>query len=87
MCLEPGCCYFFRVAHVGGNFNNGAKDGLFYWNFNNSSSNSNWNIGARLLILHCTSSSLPLGKNVSLWTGLVAPFERKIGRQNKKEIR
>ena len=38
-----------RVALVGGSFDNGARDGLFYWNFNNSSSNSNWNIGARLL--------------------------------------
>lgn len=38
-----------RVAHVGGYFNNGAKGGLFSWNFNNSSSDSFWNIGARLL--------------------------------------
>jgi len=39
-----------RVAHVGGNFNNGANDGLWYWNLNNTSSNANWNIGARVLI-------------------------------------
>jgi hypothetical protein len=39
-----------RVAHVGGSFNNGANDGLWYWNFNNGSSNANWNIGARVLI-------------------------------------
>lgn len=38
-----------RVARVGGSFNSGARDGLFYWNFDNSSSNSNWIIGARLL--------------------------------------
>ncbi len=52
-----------RVALVGGYFINGAVGGLFFWYFSYSSSNSNWNIGARLLILHCTSSSLPLGKN------------------------
>lgn len=38
-----------RVALVGGSFDNGARDGLFYWNFNYSSSHSTWNIGARLL--------------------------------------
>lgn len=52
-----------RVALVGGYFNRGSNAGLFSWAFNSSSSGSNWNIGARLLILHCTSSSLPLGKN------------------------
>ena len=35
------------VAHVGGNFNNGANDGVSYWNFNNTSGNSNQNIGSR----------------------------------------
>lgn len=39
-----------RVARVGGYFNNGANDGLWYWNFNNTSSNANWNIGCRVLI-------------------------------------
>ena len=45
--LVPGVC---GCAHVGGNFNNGANDGLFYWNLNNGSSNSNINIGARLVV-------------------------------------
>ena len=39
-----------QSAYVGGNFNNGLNDGLFYWNYRNGSSNSNWNIGARHLI-------------------------------------
>lgn len=39
------------VAAVGGNWNNGLKAGLFYWNLNNSSSNANTNIGSRQLIL------------------------------------
>lgn len=38
-----------RVALVGGHFNYGGSAGLFYWNFNYSSSISAWNIGARLL--------------------------------------
>lgn len=38
-----------RVALVGGHFYHGAGGGLFCWNFNSSSSNSNWYIGARLL--------------------------------------
>lgn len=38
-----------RVARVGGHFNSGALDGLFYWHFSGSSSSSYWGIGARLL--------------------------------------
>lgn len=38
-----------RVALVGGHFYHGAGGGLFCWNFNSSSSNSAWYIGARLL--------------------------------------
>lgn len=38
-----------RVALVGGHFYHGAGGGLFCWNFNCSSSNSDWYIGARLL--------------------------------------
>ena len=52
-------------ALVGGNFNNGTKAGLFIWNCNNASSNSNWNYGARLLIflLYYTSFSIALARN------------------------
>ena len=51
------CDYYWcaegnKIAFVGGNFNNGANDGFFYWNLNNGSGNSNWNYGARLLILN-----------------------------------
>nr|DAL78216.1 MAG TPA: TREPONEMA DENTICOLA VARIABLE PROTEIN 1 FUNCTION, PERIODONTAL DISEASE [Caudoviricetes sp.]DAT22731.1 MAG TPA: TREPONEMA DENTICOLA VARIABLE PROTEIN 1 FUNCTION, PERIODONTAL DISEASE [Caudoviricetes sp.] len=35
----------------GGNWNNGSKCGLFTANLNNTSSNSNTNIGSRLLLL------------------------------------
>lgn len=31
----------------GGNLNNGANAGPFYWNCNNSAANANWNIGCR----------------------------------------
>lgn len=34
---------------VGGNWNNGGNVGFFYWNCNNASSNSNGNIGSRIL--------------------------------------
>jgi hypothetical protein len=40
----------WRVLHVGGNWNNGGNAGLFYFNANNSSSDSNSNVGARLLV-------------------------------------
>lgn len=58
----------FRVqaANVGGNWNNGSNAGLFYWNLNNTSSNTNVNIGGRLLIycnFYSTLSSLALAKN------------------------
>ena len=39
----------WRVLHVGGNWNNGGNAGLFYFNANNSSSDTNSNVGARLL--------------------------------------
>ena len=38
-------------ALVGGNWNNTSKAGLWYWNFNNASSNMWTTIGARLLNL------------------------------------
>jgi len=50
VCASVDCLAVFRVARVGGNMNNGTNDGLWYWNLNNDSSNTNWNIGARLLI-------------------------------------
>lgn len=40
----------WRVLKVGGNWNNGSNAGLFYFNANNDSSNSNSNTGARLLV-------------------------------------
>ena len=40
----------WRVLHVGGNWNNGGNAGLFYFNANNSSSATNSNVGARLLV-------------------------------------
>lgn len=39
-----------RIARVGGCFDNGASCGLWYWNFNNDSSNANFNIGCRVII-------------------------------------
>ena len=39
-----------RVARVGGYFNNGANDGLWYWPFSDTSSDASWGIGCRVLI-------------------------------------
>ena len=40
----------WRVLLVGGYWNSGGNAGLFYFNANNTSSNSNSNVGARLLV-------------------------------------
>ena len=37
-----------RLAHTGGNRNNGSNTGAFYLNVNNSASNTNTNIGSHL---------------------------------------
>ena len=37
-----------RLAHTSGNYSNGANAGAFYLNVNNSTSNSNTNIGSHL---------------------------------------
>lgn len=39
-----------RVALVGGSFYNGARDGLWFWDFSIGSSIAGWHIGARVLI-------------------------------------
>ena len=38
-----------KLAQFGGNWNNGANAGLFFWNLNNTSSNANVTIGGRLV--------------------------------------
>lgn len=38
------------LAILGGNWNNGANAGISYWNLNNTSSNTNLNIGRQTLI-------------------------------------
>lgn len=58
----------WTVLNVGGNYSNGSNAGLFYFNANNTSSNSNANLGARPLVcfsLHCTGLSTPLGENIA----------------------
>jgi len=43
---------------VGGNYNNASNAGLWYFNANNASSNSNANIGARLLVFQISLRGL-----------------------------
>ena len=57
----------WRVLFVGGNWNNGGNAGLFYFNANNSSSDSNSNVGARPLVFLFTRAGFPapLGENIA----------------------
>ena len=56
-------CSGWRVAHWGGNLNNGSKAGLCYANVNNSSGDANSNIGARLrLVTMYIIATSPLGE-------------------------
>ena len=57
----------WHALNVGGNWNNGGNAGLFYFNANNTSSNSNSNVGARLLVFSLIGAgfSSPLGENIA----------------------
>lgn len=52
--VRPWPCVLF--LRVGGNYNNGTKCGLFYWNCNNNSNNTNTNTGSRLTCLGLLTS-------------------------------
>lgn len=49
----------WRVLNVGGRYTNGLNAGLFQFNANNASSNSNANVGARLLVSYLRAQDLP----------------------------
>lgn len=58
----PDYAYYdsgWRVLNVGGNWNNAGKAGLFYFNANNTSSNTNSNLGARPLVFPMLAQTLP----------------------------
>ena len=76
------CGWLARLANVGGNWNNGASDGVSALNANDALSNSNANNGARLdyvlttiqteQYLVTTGMTLPLGKRLQMMVpGLV----------------
>lgn len=76
---------------AGGNLSNGANDGLFYWNLNNGVGNSNWNIGARLIlcIFYVRTTPSPLGENITKIKGMSVggkPCERLFGKREKTEL-
>ena len=58
---------------LGGNANNGANDGRFYGNWNNTASNADWNIAClHFFWFHVRTKPLrasPLGENYTLETG------------------
>ena len=47
---------FGGFLQVGGNANNGANDGRWYGNWNNSAANGNWNIAVLRLFLVCKNT-------------------------------
>jgi len=49
--LIKGVDIHIKYALVGGNCNNGDRDGAFYLNIRNTASNNNWNIGACLSLI------------------------------------
>ena len=49
-------------AHFGGNWNNSANAGIFYWNLNNSSSNTNVNNGRQTLINNKIKTIVTVGR-------------------------
>ena len=58
----------WRVLNVGGNYSNNCGNAcLFYFNANNTSSNTNSNVGARLLVFLLTGAGFPspLGENIA----------------------
>ena len=71
-------CVFVRfssgwfVLYVGGNWNNATNAGLFYFNANNTSSNSSTNIGPRhrVSFQHCAKFPVALAKNLFIRTAL-----------------
>ena len=71
-------------AIVGGNWNNGANDG-FYWNLNNTSGNTNSNIGSRLLMIlkKCLLFSMALANNKSQTDKVSTEKERLIDNHKK----
>ena len=56
-----------RVLFVGGDWSGGGYAGLFCFNANNTSSNTNSNVGARLLVFLLTGAGFPspLGENIA----------------------
>jgi hypothetical protein len=58
------------VLYCGGNWNNGSNAGLWYWNGNNGSSNSNGNIGGRILI-----------NNIYVTRTILAPWQKTLRKE------
>lgn len=88
LCGAPGfCSWRWRVLYVGGNWSNRLNAGLFYFNANNTSSNSNSNIGARQLVnYYCTDFSAPLGENIVERTGFSKFFLNNLADKQGSDI-
>jgi len=78
----------WQVTNWGGNLNNEANAGLWYANFNNSSGNTNANIGAQLSLKDTYPDviTLPLGKKHKFQNSTGNASERSVNlKQMKRE--
>lgn len=63
-------------VYVGGNYNSNPNYGLWYFNADNAASNSNANLGSRILFeynsssTNCAGSPLALAKNIAVLGGV-----------------
>ena len=66
-------------VYVGGNYNSNPNYGLWHFNANNSASNSNANLGSRILFkkrkIYCAGSSVALAKNLVSEAGISSQVE------------
>lgn len=72
-------------VYVGGNYNDNANYGLFYWNANNSASNSNSNLGSRLLrSVNFINQTVPVFLASFLRTKIITFRRRLVGFHSSK---
>lgn len=81
--ITIGARPFSRSVNVGGNWNNGSKAGVSYVNANNSLSNSNSNIGARLNFGNFTVIPTSALAEISKTISSVGTVYGKIGRKSE----
>ena len=77
------------ALNVGGNYNSNDNYGFFYFNANNTASNTNANLGSRHLVFSCVIAQVSPYRSVKilpLGQGLVGS-SRKALRQTRRSVR